>query len=275
MESASLGAERQRSPAAAWKSERGKNGNAGPEAPVSCPCNQGSIAMWKKVVAPTALVSVLWLLATCGTSYMLEQLDANQTRLLNCSRNVIQAAGAMQENLWRLQALLLEAAEHLERGRDLRERFRIEAKQIEGAFERSLVRARDNASTAAEFEFVRNIGNNFAQYRSMSHERFARINASPAEAAEAVDAAMRLALAVAQPCERLSELSQSMTTEAFQRRDRLRTKVDWARFGFVIFGPAIGILLGLRSARACIIQFPKSASHCAAPAAIWNRKSVW
>lgn len=205
--------------------------------------------MWKKVVAPTVVVSVLWLVATCGTSYMLDQLDANQTRLLNCSRNVIQAAGSMQENLWRLQALLLEAAEHLERGRDLREKFRIEANQIEGAFERSLSRAKDNASTAAELEFVRDIRESFTRYRSMSHERFARKKSSPEEVTEAVDAAMRLALAVAQPCEALSGLSQSMTTDAFQRRDRLRAKVDWARFGFVIFGPALGILLGLRVAR--------------------------
>jgi signal transduction histidine kinase len=205
--------------------------------------------MWKKVVAPTALVSLIWALVSCGTSYILGQLDQSQTRLLNKNRNVIQAAGDMEENLWRLQATVLEAAEHLERGGSLRERYRTEAQSIERAFDQALARAEENASSTAERDLVRAIDRQFARYGAASRDQLAREHMSPDEAAQAVDAAMHLARTVVQPCEDLSELAQRLTNEAFQRRDRWRSRVDLGRVAFVIIGPALGILLGVAVAR--------------------------
>ncbi|HET6879855.1 MAG TPA: ATP-binding protein [Pirellulales bacterium] len=205
--------------------------------------------MWKKVVAPTALVSLFWIVVSCGTAHVLNQLDATQTGVLNQNRNVIQAAGAMQENLWRLQATLLEAAELLEKGNKLRERFRSEAERIESQFDQALTLAGQNTSTSEERPLIDAISARFAEYRSFSRSQLAHADLSPEEAANSVDAAMRLARAVAQPCEQLSELAQRLTTDAFQRRDRLRANVDLARIGFIIVGPAVGILLGVWVAR--------------------------
>jgi len=205
--------------------------------------------MWKKVVAPTAVVSLLWVLVSCGTAYILGQLDDTQTRLLSKNRNVIQAAGTMQENLWRLQAALLVAAEHLEKRGEFREKFKGESERIERTFDQALQLARDNASTAEEQQLVLSIGENIARYRSASRKQLAQEQASPEEAARAIDSAMQLARAVSQPCEELSGLAQRLTSDAFQRRDRLRARVDGARIAFIIVGPAVGILLGLRVAR--------------------------
>jgi two-component system sensor histidine kinase HydH len=205
--------------------------------------------MWKKVIAPTALVSLLWIIVSCGTSYLLDQQDETRTHLLNKNRAVMQAAGAMLENLWRLQATLLESSEHLERGGKLQERFKAEAKRIEGAFERTLAFADENLSTPDERELTRKISANFSQYASAARELLAKDRLSKQEAAEAVDDAMHLARAVAQPCEDLSELAQQLATGAFERRDRLRGRVNMARITFIIIGPALGILLGLRVAR--------------------------
>ncbi|HVA50646.1 MAG TPA: ATP-binding protein [Pirellulales bacterium] len=205
--------------------------------------------MWKKVVAPTALVSLFWVVVSCGTSYVLNQLDETQTSLLNQNRSVIQAAGGMQENLWRLQATLLEAAELLEKRSGARVRFRADAERIEAAFDGALARASENSSTADEKALIVSIGEAFAKYQAFSREQLARTGLSPEEAASSVDAAMRLARAVAKPCDDLSEVAQRLTSEAFQRLDRLRGRVEAARISFIIIGPAVGILLGLWVAR--------------------------
>jgi signal transduction histidine kinase len=205
--------------------------------------------MWKKVIAPTAVVSVLWVLATCSMSYVLNQVDETQTRLLNMNRDVIHAGGSMQENLWRLQAGLLEAAEHVEKGGTLREKFRSEAKYVEDAFDKGLTLANDSASTVDELVLVRTIRQNFARYRTASREQLARDDLSPQQTADAIQAAMNLARAVAEPCEQLSELAQRLTDETFQARDRMRAKFNMARIAFAIIGPAVGILLGLWVAR--------------------------
>ena len=204
--------------------------------------------MWKKVVAPTALVSLFWVLVSCGTWYVLNGLDASQTGLVNQNRNVIQAASAMQENLWRLQAALLEASGRL-KDSGLREKFKAEAKRVENSFDAALARARENISTADERALVNAIAEKYGEYRGFSDSQLARDALSPDEAATSVDTAMHLARAVAEPCEDLSDLAQRLTSGAFQRRDRLRARVNAARISFIIIGPALGIMLGLWVAR--------------------------
>lgn len=210
---------------------------------------EDGIAMWKKVVGPTVVVSVLWVLVSCGTWYLLNGFDESQTALLNQNRNLIQSAGTMQENLWRLQSTLLESAEHVQAAGGLRERFRHEATRIEDAFDAALAQASENVSTADEQALVEAIREKYGEYRSFSRRQLAANGLSAGDTVESIDAAMRLARAVAKPCEDLSELAQHLTSDAFQRRDRLRAKVNAARIGFIIIGPAVGILLGLWVAR--------------------------
>ncbi len=203
--------------------------------------------MWKKVVGPTALVSLLWVLVSCGSWYVLGRFDETQTRLLHQSRAVIQAAGAMEENLWRLQAALLDAADYLQKERTLHERLKTETRSVEQAFDEALHQAGENISTDEERTLVDTISNKFAAYRAFGRKQFAK-DATTADKAS-VEAAMDLARDVAKPCEELSELAQRLTDEAFQRRDRLRARVNVTRISFIILGPAVGILLGLWVAR--------------------------
>ncbi|HWB10804.1 MAG TPA: ATP-binding protein [Pirellulales bacterium] len=205
--------------------------------------------MWKKVVGPTVLVSLLWVVVSCGSWYMLNRFDEAQTSVLYQSRNVIQAAGDMEENLWRLQAALLESADYLQREATLHERLEFEARRVEQAFEKALHRAGENISTPEERTLVEATREKFAAYQSFADGQLARGTQSSDEASRSVEVATRLARDVAKPCEELSELAQRLTDEAFQRRDRLRTRVNVTRISFVILGPAVGILLGLWVAR--------------------------
>ncbi len=131
-------------------------------------------AMWKKVVAPTALVSVIWAMVTYGTAHVLNQVDDSQTLLLNQNRKMIQSGGEMQENLWRLQAVLFAAEEH--RGNDDKSlgKFRLEARELEDGFIAALASASENASTAEERALVATIGENFKEYRTAVDEQLVR-----------------------------------------------------------------------------------------------------
>src|SRR5690348_15946953 len=103
--------------------------------------------MWTKVIAPTALVSLLWIAVSCGTSYYLNYLDAEQTKVLNANRIAIQAAGSMREYLWRLQAVVLEAIEQAEKNGVVHPGFQEEAQSIERGFAAALQHAEDTAIT--------------------------------------------------------------------------------------------------------------------------------
>lgn len=206
--------------------------------------------MWTKVIAPTALVSLLWIAVSCGTSYYLSYLDGEQTNVLNANRIAIQAAGGMRENLWRLQAVVLEAIEQGEKNGVVHPGFQEEAQSIERAFAAALQQIEDTAiTTVAERAVARRIESGFAQYRRHVDRWLASVAANTTSDDWSVEESMRLARAVAKPCEELFELGQRLTAESFSRRDRLRQKVDVLRLSFVILGPAVGILLGARAAR--------------------------
>lgn len=204
--------------------------------------------MWKSVVAPTVLVSVVWVLASCGTWYALSQVDDTETLLLNKSRSVIAAADQMEEDLWRLQAVLFAAAEHQNQPGQLLDKLKAEAQHLEKAFDGALARARDNASTPDEEVLVRAIGEKFARYRALSRHSLVPGSAS-LEGGDAISATMPAVRAVATSCEELTQLAQRLTNDTFEQRNHLRTKINMARIAFIVVGPAIGILLGLYLAR--------------------------
>ncbi len=131
-------------------------------------------------------------------------------------------------------------------GSAARQELTAEAKQLEQEFDEALSSASQNVSIPEEKVVIRKIGENFARYRSSVREQLARDGLTPEESADLVYAAMSTARAVAEPCEALAELGQELTNDTFDRRDRLRTKVNMVRMVFMIIGPAIGILLGLR-----------------------------
>jgi two-component system, NtrC family, sensor histidine kinase HydH len=210
----------------------------------------GGEAMWTKVIAPTALVSLLWIAVSCGTSYYLSYLDGEQTKVLNANRIAIQAAGGMRESLWRLQAVVLEAIEQAEKNGVVHPGFQEEAQSIERAFAAALQHVDDTAiTTVAEREVAQRIETNFSQYRRHVDRWLVSVAANTTSDDWSVEESMRLARAVTRPCEELFELGQRLTAESFARRDRLRVKVDMLRLSFVILGPAVGILLGARAAR--------------------------
>ena len=65
--------------------------------------------MWKKVVAPTLVVSLFWVVASGGTTLYIRWLSDLHRRSLAEDVTTIRAAAAMQTDLWRIQTTVLEA----------------------------------------------------------------------------------------------------------------------------------------------------------------------
>ena len=88
--------------------------------------------MWKKVIGPTILVSLLWIAGSSITNHYAHRVYEYHSRVMEENVSTIRAAWAMQDALWRLQAVVMEAV-----GKEHRE-TRIEASELESVFERHL-----------------------------------------------------------------------------------------------------------------------------------------
>ena len=119
------------------------------------------VAMWKKVVAPTALVSLLWLAVGGATIYYINWIYHSHARDLSDKFATIQAADAMQDVLWRLQATVMEVAEKAD------SHTRIEVTDLENAFLGHLAEAETGSITPEEQLYTKAIRDQFLKYQNI------------------------------------------------------------------------------------------------------------
>ena len=118
--------------------------------------------MWKKVVTPTALVSLLWLAVGGATICYLNWVSHSHARDLAENFTAIQAADSMQDVLWRLQATAMEVAERAD------SHTRMEVTELEEAFEGHLAEAEANSATPEAQLLVQTIRDQFGAIGSTS-----------------------------------------------------------------------------------------------------------
>ncbi len=221
-------------------------------------------AMWKKVVAPTVLVSLLWIAVSTTTSYFLNRLDGAYTQVLFEDREISRAAITMQELLWGTQASVTAAADE---GRRVP---LSELGPLETAFHKALAEATQGAKRGAagqaEHDLIAEIDKRFATYLGYLRDESAVVPAGAAATGAAATEtpggqsalphhqayaakAMELALAITKPCGQLFDYGQQLLSSSFDNRTRLRARIDLTRLFFLVSGPAIGIILGFRVAR--------------------------
>jgi two-component system, NtrC family, sensor histidine kinase HydH len=201
--------------------------------------------MWKKVIGPTILVSLLWIAGSSITNHYVHRVYEYHSRVLEENVSTIRAAWAMQDALWRLQAAVVEAT-----GKEHRE-TRIEATELESAFQRHLEEAEKSSFTPEEKALVKAAQEHFAVYRDHIEARFqpsGLVGLLTPQSAEK-EKTIRLARAVAEPCRQLVELNERILTDSTLRSARLSTAVNLLRLAFLILGPIVGLLCGLWVAR--------------------------
>lgn len=199
--------------------------------------------MWTKVVAPTVLVSILWVAASGGTTFYINWLFESHSRVLKENVATIQAAAGIQDVVWRLQALAMQAAESQEVG------LHVQMAELEAAFQQHLSKAEQTAMTPEEKVLVGEIGQHFNRYLQQIQGGFVERTPEPARSWGRLENTIRLAHAVTQPCKRLLEVNETLLAESTVRSERLGSAVNIVRLAFLIAGPAIGILFGILVAR--------------------------
>lgn len=202
--------------------------------------------MWKRVIAPTILVSLLWIAGSSITTYYIHRVYEYHSRGLAENVVTIRAGWAMQDALWRLQAVVMEAS-----GKDNRE-TQIEAMELTAAFERHLDEADKTAFTPEETALVGAVRDHFSVYRDHIQARLqppSLVGLLTPKAAEK-EKTIRLARAVAEPCRQLTELNERMLADLTLRSERLGTLANLIRLVFLVTGPILGVLWGLWVARA-------------------------
>jgi signal transduction histidine kinase len=201
--------------------------------------------MWKKVVAPAVLVSLLWLVGSGITTYYRQQVSASHASSLLENVTTIRAAWAMLDALWQLQVVVVEAP-----GKDPRE-TRIEAAERQADFETHLQEAADSAYTSEEHEQIQAVRQHFSLYRDHIQERLRPTGLTDLLMPQAAvrEKTIRLARGVADPCRQLLSLNERMLANAQERSTRLGYLVNVLRNVFLIAGPILGLLCGLWIAR--------------------------
>jgi two-component system, NtrC family, sensor histidine kinase HydH len=194
--------------------------------------------MWKKVIAPTILVSVLWIAVSGATMIYLSRVDEALTHELEAERKLILGSEKMLEYLWRMQAAVVEAEEHNNRG------VKTEVARLESAFQKALDRATREAETPEKKQCVNAIARDFADYQKAMERRFQSKGPEPSG-----EKTLHQAQMTAKACEELFELGERSRDAALERRASLRETVNLIRLGFLVAGSAMGILLGFWIAR--------------------------
>lgn len=199
--------------------------------------------MWKKVVAPTALVCLLWVLVSGTTTFGIYELSRSHSSILTDNVASIRTAGSMQASLWQLQVALLDVTEE-EMGAVAPEFVELEAQ-----FERSLFDSERAATTPPEQELIKSIRERFSEYRDFIHLSLQRREADVATRAAVADKSAQLARTVAEPCIELVRINERLMTDSLTRAAQIERALYLVRFAFLIAGPGVGVYLGLRISR--------------------------
>jgi two-component system, NtrC family, sensor histidine kinase HydH len=197
--------------------------------------------MRNRILAPTLLISILWIAGNTATSYFTKLVHQSHTRGLIEDVTTIRSSWAMQDTLWRLHSSVLEAP-----AKSPRETLVVVA-EFEAEFERHLQDAVDSSYTDKEKVFDGIIRDRFDIYRDHIHTRLKRDNASGRFAADPAgdEETMRLARAVAEPCRQLGELNEQLLAEYTHRANQFSSLADLLWISFLVAGPVAGMAVAI------------------------------
>ncbi len=210
--------------------------------------------MWKRVVAPTILVSILWVAASLITSYHLQQVHDLHVRTLTENVTTIESAWAMRRDIWKLQSQVVEGAANARAGDPASQAVDQSIPDLIAGFGRSLAEAQATSLTPGEQALVAEIRTRFDAYRRHVEARdLAPARSDGISAAQKgikyTEQAATLASAVADSARRLIEVNQDLIHGQLAEDARLRADLRRARIAFLIAGPLLGLAFGWTVAR--------------------------
>lgn len=199
--------------------------------------------MWKRIVAPTLLVCLLWVLVSGTSTYYIHWLSRSNNQILTDNVSSMLAATRMQESLWKMEAAFVDVVEDEHRpGAD-------EFADFEAQFENALVDADRAVTTAQERPMVDAIRERFAIYRELVHRGLKPEPLDQQAAIVLTTESMKLAHGISGRCTELLEWNERLMNDSMASRAKLEARFNALRMAWLILGPGVGIFLGLRIAR--------------------------
>ena len=198
--------------------------------------------MWTKVVAPTVLVSLLWVTVSVGTTFYINWLFTTHAKALEENVATIEAAAGIQNVVWRLEGQAIHAA--TPQG-DVKAKLA----ELEGEFRRHLSRAQRAATTPRQQSLVKEIRDRFGRYLRQIEGGLPQGGSPKTDLRERLEDTIALARTVTQPCEDLLQVNEELLKNSAARGERLSSSVILVRLAFLVAGPAVGILFGVLVAR--------------------------
>lgn len=198
--------------------------------------------MWKKVVAPTLFVCLLWMSISGASTYYIYWLSGSNNQILTENVSSILAAAEMQESVWQMEAEFVDTVE--DEHRPGRGRF---ASTIE-RFENALEDADRAVTTPQERPMVDGIRERFTKYREVLERGLRPDPLDPRTAADLSRQSLELTHDVSRRCTELLEWNEKVMNDSMATRAKLESKFNTLRIVWLILGPGVGIYLGLRIA---------------------------
>jgi two-component system, NtrC family, sensor histidine kinase HydH len=199
--------------------------------------------MWKKVVAPVFFVVSLWVVISVSTTFYINWLYDSYSKVIRENVSSIQAAGAMQHALWRLQSTAMFAV------KTPTEDAWADVADWESLFQQYLTDAENAAFSEEEKNIVASIHNGFAAYvkhiQSLKEQSKGKPKGVILEPGELTS----LAQHIAEPCNELLGHNKALMTKTTTSSNRLVASFYIIRLVFLMTGPLLGILFGIWVAR--------------------------
>ena len=201
--------------------------------------------MWKQVIAPTIIVSLLWVTVSVISTFHIYWAYEFQSRALAESLTTIRSSGEIQDTLWRLYAVAREAGgkDHLD--------VQARTSELEAEFQRRLAEAERTSFSSEEQSLIETIRTNFAMYREQLRKQFqsrGRNGPQPLQVADQKES-LRLVGAMTDACQQLVRVNERQLEQSTEQSNRIAGFVNMLRFAFLIAGPVVGVLCGLWVAR--------------------------
>ena len=194
--------------------------------------------MWKRLIFPTVIVAMSWLLVSAATTYYIYWLDQSYQRVFNENVDAIYSSSRIQEAAWKILAGINATATDATLTRP------VFAPTLE-SLEREYVKVRRLSFTAPELELVDILGGQLEAFKSVLDSMHGA--GSPMENAKRILLTHQLSDAtrdLAASSDQLRSINQKLLLDANAQRDGAIASVFIIRTCILIFGPGLGIAYG-------------------------------
>lgn len=194
--------------------------------------------MWKRLIFPTVIVAVSWLLVSGATTYYIYWLNQSYQRVFAENVEAIYSSSRIQEAAWKILSAVNAA------GSDAPLVHPIFAPTLE-SLEREYKRLKRLSFTAPEIELVNVLGGQLETFKSLLNT--ALQDRSVLDDAKRIPLRHQLSDAtreLAATSDQLRSINQKLLLDANAQRDSASASVFIIRTCILVFGPGLGIAYG-------------------------------